>query len=64
MSFGKKEKEVKKPESKSFFESKKLVAKKDFKIVHNEYVRDIKVGDDLSDVPEMYIQNLKSEQII
>lgn len=44
--------------------SKKLIAKKDFKIVHNDYVLDIKQGDDLSDVPEMYLANLKTEQVI
>lgn len=41
-----------------------LIAKKDFKIVHNDYVREIKKGDDVSDVPEMYLNNLKIEGII
>lgn len=41
-----------------------LIAKKDFKIVHNEYVREIKVGDDLSDVPNMYLENLRTEQVL
>lgn len=41
-----------------------LVAKKDFVINHNEYQRKIKEGEDLSDVPEMYHPNLKTEQVI
>ena len=53
----------KKPESKKP-EQKKLVAKKDFLILHNGYKRSIKVGDDLKDVPELYHQNLKTEGVI
>ena len=41
-----------------------LIAKKDFVINHNEYHRTIKVGDDLSDVPELYHQNLKTEGVL
>jgi len=47
----------------------KLIALKDFKIYHPKsdkeiYERDIKKGDDLSDVPDMYLQNLKTEKVI
>ncbi len=41
-----------------------LKAKKAFEINHNDYHRDIQVGDDLSDVPVMYHQNLKTEGVI
>lgn len=41
-----------------------LIAKKEFKIVHNDYEREIKIGDDLSDVPELYLENLRTEGII
>ena len=41
-----------------------LIAKKDFEIHHNDYHRTIKAGDDLSDVPEIYLQNLKTEEVI
>jgi hypothetical protein len=41
-----------------------LVAKKDFEINHNEYHRVIKVGDDLSDVPDLYHENLRTEGVI
>jgi len=43
---------------------KKKIAKKDFKIVHNEYERVIKAGDDVSDVPAMFHANLKTEQVL
>ena len=43
---------------------KKLIAKKDFKIKHNEYFFDIKEGDSLNHIPKMFIQNLKTEQVI
>lgn len=39
-------------------------AKKDFIILHNDYRADIKEGDDLSDIPAMYFQNLKTENVI
>lgn len=42
----------------------KLIAKKDFEICHNDYYRKIKVGDDLSDVPKKYLENLKTEKVI
>lgn len=41
-----------------------LIAKKDFSISHNEYVRHIKLGDDISDVPEQYHQNLRTEGVL
>lgn len=41
-----------------------LVAKKEFMIVQNEYRREIKVGDDLKDVPEKYHANLATEGVI
>lgn len=40
------------------------LAKKDFVISHNGYERVIKKGDDLSDVPAMYLANLKTEGVI
>lgn len=42
----------------------KLIAKRDFKIVHNKYVFDIKEGDDISHIPEMFLCNLKVEKVI
>lgn len=41
-----------------------LVAKKDFEIHHNGYQRKIKAGDDLSDVPEKYLANLRTEGVL
>jgi len=41
-----------------------MIAKRDFVICHNDYFKTIKVGDDLSDVPEMYWANLKTETVI
>lgn len=54
-------------ENKDLSENKdasKLEAKKDFVICQNDYFRQIKVGDDISDVPECYRQNLKTEGVI
>lgn len=45
-------------------EDHELVAKKDFVIVWNDYRREIKVGDVLTDVPEMFYENLKTEGVI
>jgi len=39
-------------------------AKKDFEIHHNDYHLVIKSGDDLCEVPEMYLQNLKTEGVL
>ena len=41
-----------------------LLAKKSFVICHNEYFREIKAGDDLSDIPEIYLPNLLAEGVI
>lgn len=41
-----------------------LVAKKDFTISHNEYVRKIKAGEDISDVPSHYHDNLRTEGVL
>lgn len=41
-----------------------LIAKKDFRIVHNEVDISIRVGDDLSEVPQMYLANLRTEGVI
>lgn len=45
-------------------ESKPLIAKRDFVIKHNDYLRRIKAGDDLSDVPALYHANLKTEKVL
>lgn len=47
--------------------AKKLVAKKAFKIKfpgNEPYYRDIEIGDDVSDVPEKFKVNLKTEGVI
>lgn len=41
-----------------------LIALRDFVICQNAYLREIKKGDDVSDVPEMYHQNLIAEGVI
>lgn len=41
-----------------------LIAKKDFVIRHNEYLKEIKVGDELKDVPSIYIENLFTEGVL
>jgi len=40
------------------------VAKKDFVIHHNEVHIEIKKGEKLPDIPEMYKENLKTEGVI
>jgi len=45
-------------------EDTKLVAKKDFVISHNGYLKKIETGADISDVPSMYHANLKTEGIL
>jgi hypothetical protein len=40
------------------------LAKKDFTIRHNNYLREIKKGDDVSDVPVIYLENLKTEGVL
>ncbi len=39
-------------------------AKRDFVISHNEHQIVIKKGDDLSEVPKLFFENLKTEQVI
>lgn len=41
-----------------------MIAKRDFTISHNEYLRKIKAGEDVSDVPSVYHENLKTENVI
>lgn len=41
-----------------------MIAKKDFEIHHNAFHLVIKVGDDLSNVPKIYLENLKAEGIL
>jgi hypothetical protein len=41
-----------------------LVAKKDFTICHNSFFLAIKAGDDLSGVPSIFLENLKTEGVI
>jgi hypothetical protein len=53
-----------KKDNKDRGEPSRLVAKKAFVISHNEYFREIKAGDELSDVPEQYLTNLKTEGVI
>lgn len=43
--------------------SRKLLAKKYFKIVQNDFTLEIKEGDEVS-VPEKYLQNLRTEGVI
>ena len=40
------------------------IAKKDFVIHHNEFHLVIKKGDDLKDVPKIYLPNLKTEGVL
>lgn len=43
---------------------KKLIAKKDFRIVQNDVDIVIKEGDELENIPEKFIENLKTEGVI
>lgn len=45
-------------------EKSDMIAKKDFVITQNEYVKEIKKGDDLSKVPSIYHANLKTENVL
>jgi hypothetical protein len=45
-------------------EKSRLTAKKNFSLHHNEYHNEIKLGDDLSDVPELYLENLRTEGVL
>lgn len=62
---------TKKPQSKEYDEEKSVekpsgdrTAKKDFAIHQNQYDREIKAGDDLSDVPDEFLVNLKTEGVL
>lgn len=44
--------------------SHNMIAKRDFVLSHNDYKREIKAGEDVSDVPVMYHANLKTEKVI
>ena len=41
-----------------------MIAKKAFVICHNDYFRNICVGDDLSDVPEKFHENMRTELVL
>jgi hypothetical protein len=41
-----------------------MVAKKDFVICHNDYFRRIQAGEDVSDVPSLFHENLETEGVI
>ncbi len=43
---------------------KKLIAQKAFTIRQNDYLKVIAVGDDISDIPEIYLENLKTEGVL
>ena len=45
---------------------KKLIAKRDFLICQNEFLFKIEKGDDIKElkIPEQFIQNLKTENVI
>lgn len=45
---------------------KKIIAKKDFVICHNEYFYDIKKGDNINElnIPKKFLENLKTEKVI
>lgn len=45
-------------------EVRTLKAKRDFVIVQNNFRLEIKKGDDLSNVPKCFIENLKTEGVI
>lgn len=53
-----------KKEAKNKPEKQVISAKKSFTICQNEFFREIKAGDDLSDIPEVYIENLKTEGVL
>lgn len=52
------------PDHKKLGKSTNLVAKKDFVISHNDKEFKIKSGDDLDHIPEIYLENLKTENVI
>ncbi len=58
------EEQKKQPKKPSEDSKPVLVAKKDFRITQNSYDRVIQAGQDISDVPEMYHTNLKTEGVL
>jgi len=48
----------------SYQRSSEMIAKKYFKILQNEFEKEIFPGDDLSDIPERFLENLKTEGIL
>lgn len=42
----------------------RLLAKKDFVVSQNDFHLEIKEGDNLVDVPERFLENLKTEGVI
>lgn len=60
----KKDKDVQASEEVACESESMLIAKKAFIIRHNDYYREIKPGDDLSDIPELYHENLKTEGVL
>lgn len=55
---------VKEPKQEAKKEPQKLLARKAFVINQNGYRRVIFQGEDISDVPEKYHANLKTENVI
>ena len=51
-------------ETKKDKEKKILIAQRDFVIFQNDYERVIVKDEDISDIPERFHQNLKTEKII
>lgn len=51
-------------ENKPEVERTRLIARCNFAIIHNGYHRDIRAGEDISDVPAMYHPNLVTEGVI
>lgn len=51
-------------ESPRAFDKKEMIAKKDFRIIQNDYDRQIKAGENLSDIPEKYLANLSAEGVL
>jgi hypothetical protein len=59
-----KEKKAQGSEARSPAKKGPLIAKKDFEIQQNDYLRVIKAGEDLGDVPAVYHANLKTEGVL
>jgi hypothetical protein len=41
-----------------------MIAKKDITICHNDYLRKIQAGEDISDVPPIFHENLRTEGVL